>query len=126
VKQRRSNHAPFRFQKKSGVHSSTGDAHLLVADQLVHGSQNQRSPNGAATTAPKQKTIQVRITGMTCAACARGLEASFRKMVGVEKAAVDYKAGQAEITFDPGKQTAESLSKFVTNCGYQVKETKVI
>ena len=88
--------------------------------------QNPTSPNGAVATATKQKTIQVRIAGMTCAACARGLEASFRKMGGVEKAAVDYKRGEAVITFDPGKQSAESLSKFVTDCGYQVKETKVI
>jgi Cu+-exporting ATPase len=88
--------------------------------------QNPASPNGATTAATKQKTIQVRIAGMTCAACARGLEASFRKMAGVEKAAVDYKSGEAVITFDPGRQSAESLSKFVTGCGYQVKETKVI
>ncbi len=63
---------------------------------------------------------------MTCAACARGLEASFRKMAGVEKVAVDYKAGQAVITFDPGKQSVDSISKFVADCGYEVKETKVI
>ena len=37
---------------------------------------------------------------MTCAACAKGLEASFRNMAGVVKADVDYKAGQAVITFD--------------------------
>jgi acyl carrier protein phosphodiesterase len=30
------------------------------------------------------------------------------------------------VTFDAAKQSAESLSKFVTKCGYQVKETKVV
>ena len=74
----------------------------------------------------KQKTLQMRISGMTCAACAKGLEASFRNMAGVVKADVDYKAGQAVVTFDTAKQSAESLSKFVTKCGYQVKETKVV
>ena len=37
-----------------------------------------------------------------------------------------YKAGQAVVTFDSSKQSAESLSKFVASCGYKVKETKVI
>jgi periplasmic mercuric ion binding protein len=74
----------------------------------------------------KQKTVQMRIAGMTCAACAKGLEASFRNMAGVVKADVDYKAGQAVVTFDTTKQSAESLSKFIVSCGYQVTETKVV
>jgi Cu+-exporting ATPase len=73
----------------------------------------------------KQKTVHIRIAGMTCAACAKGLEASFRKIPGVVKADVDYKAGQAIITFDPVKQKMESISKFAAECGYQVKEIKV-
>jgi periplasmic mercuric ion binding protein len=74
----------------------------------------------------KQKTVQMRIAGMTCAACAKGLEASFRNMAGVVKADVDYKAGQAVVTFDTTKQSAESLSKFIVSCGYEVTETKVV
>jgi copper chaperone CopZ len=73
----------------------------------------------------KQKTVQIRIAGMTCAACAKGLEASFRNLTGVVKAEVDYKAGQAVIIFDSAKQSPESVSKFIVSCGYQVKETKV-
>jgi copper chaperone CopZ len=86
-----------------------------------------RTPAQSAEPAKqKQATLQMRIAGMTCAACAKGLEASFKNMPGVEKAAVDYKAGQATITFDPAKQNADSLSKLVTRCGYEVKETKVV
>ena len=65
----------------------------------------------------------MRIAGMTCAACAKGLEASFRHMSGVQKVSIDYKTGLAVITFDPAKQSNESLAKFVSKCGYQVKET---
>ena len=68
----------------------------------------------------------MRIAGMTCASCAKGLEASFRNIAGVVKVTVDYKAGQAMITFDTTKQSTESLSKFVASCGYKVKETKVV
>lgn len=84
------------------------------------------APQNVEQSAAKQKTVQFRIAGMTCAACAKGLEASFRNMAGVVKADVDYKAGQAVVTFDAATQSADSLSKFVTKCGYQVKETKLV
>jgi len=84
------------------------------------------APQNGAQSSAKQQTVQFRISGMTCVACAKGLEASFRNLAGVVKADVDYKAGQAVITFDAAKQSADSLSKFVTKCGYQVKETKVV
>lgn len=84
------------------------------------------APQNGAQAKASQKTVQMRIAGMTCASCAKGLEASFRNMVGVVKVAVDYKAGQAVVTFDTNKQSAESLSKFVASCGYKVKETKAI
>ena len=84
------------------------------------------APQIGEQSSVKQTTVRMRIAGMTCAACAKGLEASFRNMAGVMKADVDYKAGQAVITFDPVKQNADSLSKFIASCGYQVKETKVI
>ena len=73
-----------------------------------------------------QKTVQMRNAGMTCAECAKGLEGSFRNLAGVLKVTVDYKTRQAVVTFDSSKQTAESLAKFVTTCGYKVKETKVV
>ena len=77
-------------------------------------------------TSANQKTVHPRIAGMTCASCAKGLEASFRRMAGVQTVSVDYKTGLALITFDPAKQTTQSLSKFVADCGYEVKETKVV
>ena len=95
----------------------------LGAGRLLSASPGPQ--NGSQANA-SQKTVQMRIAGMTCAACAKGLEASFRKMAGVVKVTVDYKAGQAVVTFDNSKQTAESLAKFVATCGYQVKETKVV
>lgn len=84
------------------------------------------SPQNSSQTNANQKTIQMHISGMTCASCAKGLEASLRNMAGVVKATVDYKASQAVVTFDAGKQSAESLSKFVASCGYKVEEAKVV
>ena len=99
----------------------------LVVLPLVSGLSVSASPAPqSGQTSAQKKTLRFRIAGMTCAACAKGLEASFRNLVGVVKADVDYKAGQAVVTFDTAKQSADSLSKFVTKCGYQVKETKLV
>jgi copper chaperone CopZ len=121
-------HYTFQKRRRSILPTAMLTVGLAAWPQLGSSiaAQNPTSPTGAATNSTKHKTLQVRIAGMTCASCARGLEASFHKMSGIEKVAVDYKAGQAVITFDPTKQNADSLSKFVTDCGYQVKETKVI
>lgn len=100
----------------------------LVTIPLAAGRRLSASPapQNASPAGASRKTVQMRIAGMTCAACAKGLEASFRNMAGVVNVTVDYKAGQAVVTFDTGRQTAESLAKFVAACGYQVKETKVV
>ena len=84
------------------------------------------APQNGAQAKASQKSVQIRIAGMTCASCAKGLEASFRNMAGVVQVTVDYKAGQAVVTFDTRKQSADSLSKFVASCGYKVKGTKVV
>jgi len=66
----------------------------------------------------------MRIAGMTCAGCAKGWGHRSVTWQGLWKADVDYKAGQAIITLTVAKQSAESLSRFVTKCGYEVKELR--
>jgi copper chaperone CopZ len=82
-------------------------------------------PQNAERTAWR-KTADIRIAGMTCAACAKGLEASFRKMTGAVKADVVCKAGVAVITCGSAKQNTENLSKVVAECGHLVEEIKVV
>lgn len=71
---------------------------------------------GAAIT----KTLSV--SGMTCPACANGLEASFRNLPGVKEAKVDYNAKRATVTYDPTKQTLDAIKKLITDSGYQAKD----
>jgi len=74
--------------------------------------------DGKGTTVTKTLSV----SGMTCPACASGLEASFRNLPGVREAKVDYNAKRATITYDPTKQTLEAVKKLITDSGYQVKE----
>lgn len=98
----------------------------LVTAAFHGGAEQTAHAQVSEQTKAKQATFQMRIAGMTCAACAKRLQASFKNMTGVEKAVVDYKGGQATITYDPAKQSTDSLSKLVTSCGYKMKEAKVV
>ncbi len=113
------------MKTRSGWMSIALTAGLVIAASHADAQQTDRA-QASEQSKPKQATVQMRIAGMTCAACAKGLEASFKNMTGVENAVVDYKGGQATITYDPAKQSTDSLSKLVTSCGYKVKEAKVV
>lgn len=47
------------------------------------------------------RSVCLRVTGMTCAGCARGLEAQLSQLPGVAAAVVDYASGRASITLNP-------------------------
>ena len=69
---------------------------LCAGQVLSPGPASQKVSKANAS----QKTVEMRIAGMTCAACAKGLEASIRNLAGILKVTVDYKAGQAVVRFD--------------------------
>lgn len=74
------------------------------------------------TTGATFTTARFGIAGMTCPACARGLEASFRNMPGVKDAGVDYDTKQATVRFDPAKQNLQAVKTIVTDAGHSVTE----
>ncbi len=67
-------------------------------------------------------TTTLRIDGMTCEACATGLQASLQRIPGVAKAVVDYEGKSAKISFDPAKQSRAALAKVITDSSYRVVE----
>lgn len=77
--------------------------------------------NSASSVQPANQmtTVRVRITGMTCEACASGLAASFRNLAGVQSATVEYPSGIATVTYAPGKISVEQLTALVQDAGYQ-------
>ncbi len=64
--------------------------------------------------------IDLPITGMTCAACARNVERALKKTDGVEIAAVNYATERASVSFDPAQVDANQLVERVDKAGYGV------
>jgi Cu+-exporting ATPase len=47
------------------------------------------------------KRIQVRVTGMTCAACSNSVESALKSVDGVFRASVALLQNKADVVFDP-------------------------
>ncbi|HWJ23970.1 MAG TPA: HAD-IC family P-type ATPase, partial [Gemmatimonadaceae bacterium] len=62
--------------------------------------------------------VDLPITGMTCAACARRVEKSLSKAPGVREAGVNYATGRASVEFDPTTTGIRELMGVVTSAGY--------
>lgn len=59
------------------------------------------------------------IEGMTCAACARAIERSLKKVDGVIEASVNIATEKATVTYDPAKAKLSALNGAVTKAGYK-------
>ncbi|WP_201714117.1 heavy-metal-associated domain-containing protein [Rossellomorea arthrocnemi] len=70
-----------------------------------------------------EKTL-LKVSGMTCGNCVKKLETVLNGLDGVQQAKVDLENGAAKVKYDESKQSPESLSRAVSNAGYQTEPTK--
>ena len=68
----------------------------------------------------KQTTIELPITGMTCASCVARNEKALRKVAGVDDASVNFATEKATIAFDSEVVSAGELVHAVESAGYGV------
>lgn len=102
-------------EKKEMAPSSRGDlqmTHLdddMEEDVRLLDSYDHKDPSTASST-----SIQVRVTGMTCAACSNSVEASLLHLPGVFSASVALLQNRADVVFDPRllKVTLLALTPF--------------
>lgn len=85
-----------------------------------HGSANQ-SPSSLRNAESQEVTL--RVEGMTCAACAVGVEAAFLEVPGVSSAKVDWKTGKATVRINPETAQAEDLLNVDVEDQYTVRLT---
>ncbi len=68
-------------------------------------------------TAPPPEEVELRITGMTCAACATRIEKGLARLEGVDSAAVNFALETAKVRIGPGTDLVHVLAK-VSDLGY--------
>lgn len=65
--------------------------------------------------------ITMKVTGMTCAACASKIERKLSKMEGVSEAAVNLATEKATVEYSPGAIRVSDLRKAIEDLGYGAK-----
>lgn len=71
------------------------------------------------------KRTSLKITGMSCAACAAAIEKSLLRVPGVVEANVNFAAEKATAVYDPNVVTLADLIQAVRDTGYDVALDKV-
>ncbi len=69
--------------------------------------------------------IDLPITGMTCANCARTVERTLSKTDGVGEATVNYATERAHVSYDPATTDVSALIERVSKAGYGVAQASI-
>jgi len=71
------------------------------------------------------ETMFLKISGITCAACASRVERGLAKMAGVEQVTVNFAAEKASITFNREEISLGDIARKIEDLGYEVIKDKV-
>ncbi len=66
--------------------------------------------------------IDLKIGGMTCAACAKAVERSVNKLDGIDNINVNVATDKATISYDPSKLKITQIKNTIEKAGYKVLE----
>ncbi|XP_052181155.1 copper-transporting ATPase RAN1 isoform X2 [Diospyros lotus] len=67
------------------------------------------------------KRIQLRVTGMTCAACSNSVEGALRSVEGVLWASVALLQKKADVVFDPNLLKEEDIKDAIEDAGFEAE-----
>ncbi len=87
----------------------------LTMARLSKGSQTE----AARSTDVKGELVDLPITGMTCAACARHIEQNLSSTPGVQRAGVNFATSRATVEYDPAATNVRQLMNAVEELGYR-------
>jgi Cu+-exporting ATPase len=82
---------------------------------------SQTKPQESDVSSISPKTIELSISGMTCAACAARIEKVLNRMEGVE-ATVNLATEKARVRYAPGAVSVDTLINAVRKAGYDAQE----
>jgi Cu+-exporting ATPase len=76
------------------------------------------APAGTVETPAAAVTVEIPVSGMTCAACQAGVQRALRKSPGVVDASVSLMLQNATVQFDPARTTPAQLVDVIRDTGY--------
>ncbi|HEX8688125.1 MAG TPA: heavy metal translocating P-type ATPase, partial [Pyrinomonadaceae bacterium] len=76
----------------------------------------------AAKESAARERVELPLTGMTCAACARRIELRLVKTEGVSAASVNFATARASVEYDPARTGVPALRERIEGIGFGVGE----
>jgi copper chaperone CopZ len=70
-----------------------------------------------------KSTVELKVEGMSCAACVRSIEKKLSKVAGVASARVNLGTGRAVVEYDDSRAQADQLIGVVEQIGYHATRT---
>ncbi|MGH9803700.1 MAG: heavy-metal-associated domain-containing protein [Candidatus Acidiferrales bacterium] len=74
-----------------------------------------------STLAANEARAEFKVTGMSCGACAKGVEARVADLKGVKSATVSYEESSATVVYDDETVTAEEIKKTIEKSGFKAE-----
>ncbi|CAI0401544.1 unnamed protein product [Linum tenue] len=85
------------------------------SDDAIEAGEGEKEGGG------RMRKIQVRITGMTCAACSNSVESALRSINGVVSASVALLQNRADVVFDPSLVKDDDVKNAIEDAGFDAE-----
>lgn len=72
----------------------------------------------------KDVTTQIKVSGMTCDACAVSVQENLKKTKGVKQAQVSSEKGLATVTYDDAQVNEQQLREAINKTGFKAEPPK--
>lgn len=72
-----------------------------------------------------KKEINLKVSGMHCAMCAAGLEATLKKARGIYSASVDIASERADIFYNEDETDIRDIEKLINSAGYRIIKSEI-
>lgn len=69
----------------------------------------------------RQGTVDLSVSGMSCASCVASLEAALGRVPGVVDVNVNLATERATVTYDADATSVQTLAQAIEDAGYQVR-----
>jgi mercuric ion binding protein len=78
----------------------------------------------AGSAMAKASTSEIKVSGMTCGACAVSVKKSLEKTKGVKAADVSVEKGQATVVYDDSQVNEQQLRDAINKTGFKAEPVK--
>jgi len=72
-----------------------------------------------------RKTVDIGVSGMTCASCVASLESALSRVPGTERVAVNLATERATVTYDTAATSVSALTQIIEDLGFQIRSDTV-